>query len=78
MMAMDVEPEKERWCQIAREWYGAGLTEQPGTGKLHHHFGLLEREAEGEELRGCYHFVKRWVFFYQYIAITHVMDFLLA
>ncbi len=32
---MDVEPEKERWRQIAREWYGAGLAEQPGTGKLH-------------------------------------------
>jgi protein SMG6 len=38
---------------------GAGLAEQPGTGKLHHHLGLLEREVEGEELRGCYHFVKR-------------------
>jgi len=59
---MDVEPEKERWRQIAREWYGAGLAEQPGTGKLHHHLGLLEREVEGEELRGCYHFVKRWAF----------------
>jgi hypothetical protein len=59
---MDVEPEKERWRQIAREWYGAGLAEQPGTGKLHHHLGLLEREVEGEDLRGCYHFVKRWVF----------------
>jgi len=58
---MDVEPEKERWRQIARDWYGAGLAEQPGTGKLHHHLGLLEREVEGEELRGCYHFVKRWV-----------------
>jgi hypothetical protein len=60
---MDVEPEKERWRQIARDWYGAGLAEQPGTGKLHHHLGLLEREVEGEELRGCYHFVKRWVYF---------------
>jgi protein SMG6 len=56
---MDVEPEEERWRQIAREWYGAGLAEQPGTGKLHRHLGLLEREVEGEELRGCYHFVKR-------------------
>ena len=62
---MDVEPEKERWLQLAREWYGAGLAEQPGTGKLHHHLDLLEREVEGEELRGCYHFVKKWVFFYQ-------------
>ena len=56
---MDVEPEKERWRQIAREWYAAGLAEQPGMGKLHHHLGLLEREVEGEEIRGCYHFVKK-------------------
>lgn len=59
---MDVEPETERWRGIARDWYGAGLTEQPGTGKLHHHLGLLCREVEGEELRGIYHFVKRSVF----------------
>ncbi len=56
---LDVEPEKERWRGIARDWYGAGLTDQPGTGKLHHHLGLLSREVEGEELRGVYHFVKR-------------------
>jgi protein SMG6 len=56
---MDVEPETERWRGIARDWYGAGLAEQPGTGKLHHHLGLLCREVEGEELRGVYHFVKR-------------------
>ena len=66
---MDVEPEKERWRQIAREWYGAGLAEQPGTGKLHHHLGLLEREVEGEELRGCYHFVKRLGFFTSTLAL---------
>jgi hypothetical protein len=57
---MDVEPEKERWRNIARDWYGAGLAEQPGTGKLHHHLGLLSREVDGEELRGVYHFVKRY------------------
>lgn len=55
---LDVEPEKERWRNIARDWYGAGLSEQPGTGKLHHHLGLLSREVESEELRGVYHFVK--------------------
>jgi protein SMG6 len=59
---LDVEPETERWRGIARDWYGAGLTEQPGTGKLHHHLGLLCREVEGEELRGIYHFVKRSAF----------------
>ncbi|KAM6500746.1 hypothetical protein JOM56_003760 [Amanita muscaria] len=55
---LDVEPEKELWRSIAREWYAAGLSEQPGTGKLHHHLGLLSREVEGEELRAIYHFVK--------------------
>ncbi|KAG6829844.1 hypothetical protein H0H92_003287 [Tricholoma furcatifolium] len=53
-----IEPETERWRGIARDWYAAGLTEQPGTGKLHHHLGLLYREVEGEELKGVYHFVK--------------------
>ena len=46
---------------IAREWYALGLSEQPGNGKLHHHLGLLSREAEGEELRSMYHFIKRYV-----------------
>ncbi|KAJ6623408.1 hypothetical protein B0H10DRAFT_2009580 [Mycena sp. CBHHK59/15] len=55
---LDVEPEKERWRCIARDWYGAGIADQPGAGKLHHHLGLLSREVEGEELRGVYHFVK--------------------
>ncbi|KAG6844489.1 hypothetical protein H0H87_006563 [Tephrocybe sp. NHM501043] len=53
-----LEPETERWRNIARDWYGAGLAEQPGTGKLHHHLGLLCREMEGEDLKGVYHFVK--------------------
>ena len=56
---LEVEPEKERWRNIARDWYAAGIAEQPGTGKLHHHLGLLSRDVEGEELRGVYHFVKR-------------------
>ena len=58
---LDVEPEKERWRGIARDWYGMGLADQPGTGKLHHHLGLLSREVEGEDLRGIYHYVKRCV-----------------
>jgi protein SMG6 len=56
---MNVEPEKERWRIAARGWYAAGLADTPGTGKLHHHLGLLSRDAEGEELRAVYHFVKR-------------------
>ncbi|KAF9483772.1 hypothetical protein BDN70DRAFT_904058 [Pholiota conissans] len=55
---LELEPEKERWRNVARDWYGLGLAEQPGTGKLHHHLGLLSREVDGEELRGVYHFVK--------------------
>jgi hypothetical protein len=55
---LEVEPEKERWRNIARDWYAAGIAEQPGTGKLHHHLGLLSRDVEGEELRAVYHFVK--------------------
>ncbi|KAH6867819.1 hypothetical protein BKA70DRAFT_1492558 [Coprinopsis sp. MPI-PUGE-AT-0042] len=56
--SMELEPEKERWRNIVREWYGAGLAEQLGTGKLHYHLGLLSREVEAKELRGIYHFTK--------------------
>lgn len=59
---MDVEPEKERWRSIAKEWYAQGLADTPGAGKLHHHLGLLSREVDNEELRAVYHFVKRFVF----------------
>lgn len=59
--ALEIEPEKERWRCIARDWYAAGLTDTPGTGKLHHHLGLLSRDIEKEELRSVYHFVKRYV-----------------
>lgn len=58
--ALEVEPEKERWRNVAKEWYATGLAEQPGTGKLHHHLGLLCREVEADELRGVYHFAKRY------------------
>ena len=56
---MELEPEKDRWRRIARVWYAHVVAEYPGRGKLHHHLGLLSREAEGEELQGVYHFVKR-------------------
>ncbi|KAF8448043.1 hypothetical protein L210DRAFT_3441767 [Boletus edulis BED1] len=55
---MQVEPEKERWRGIAKEWYAHGIADTPGTGKLHHHLGLLSREVETEEVRAVYHFVK--------------------
>lgn len=59
--ALELEPEKERWRCIARDWYAAGLADTPGTGKLHHHLGLLSRDVKDEELRAVYHFVKRYV-----------------
>ena len=58
---MEVEPEKERWRGIAKEWYAQGIADTPGAGKLHHHLGLLSREVESEALRAVYHFVKRSV-----------------
>ena len=59
--AMELPPDREKWRNIAREWYSNGLIEYPGTGRLHHHMGFLCKEfGEGEELRGLYHFVKRY------------------
>ena len=45
----------EEYCQGL---YAAGIAEQPDTGKLHHHLGLLSMEVEGKELWGVYHFIK--------------------
>lgn len=55
---MELEPEKDRWQRIPRDWYAQVVAEFPGRGKLYHH---LEpgREAEDEEHCGLYHFVKR-------------------
>ena len=59
--AMELLPERDKWRNIAREWYSNGLVEYPGTGRLHHHMGFLCKEfGEGEELRGLYHFIKRY------------------
>jgi hypothetical protein len=56
---MELEPEKDRWRGISRDWYARIVAEFTGRGKLHHHLGLLIRDAEGEDLRAVYHFVKR-------------------
>lgn len=48
--------EQESWRVIARDWYGQGLAETPGTGRLHHHLALL---SKGDELRSLYHYTKR-------------------
>ena len=59
--SMELLPEREKWRNIAREWYSNGLIEHPGTGRLHHHMGLLCKEyGEGGELRGLYHFNRRY------------------
>ncbi|KAH7100673.1 hypothetical protein BKA62DRAFT_830869 [Auriculariales sp. MPI-PUGE-AT-0066] len=54
--AFELEPEPLQWRRIARDWYGDGLKDQPGNGKLHHHIGLLC--GDGETLRALYHYAK--------------------
>jgi hypothetical protein len=54
---IEFEPEKDSWQRIARDWYALRLlSDILGVSSC---TGLLSREAEGEELRGVYHFVKR-------------------
>lgn len=49
--------EKETWRVTARDWYATGLAEMPGTGRLHHHLGIMTRMLD--ELRALHHFCKR-------------------
>jgi protein SMG6 len=61
---MELDPEKDRWRQLSKEWYAKGLAVMPTMGRLHHHLGMLSWDREGsekEELRAVYHFVKRSV-----------------
>ncbi|KAG9091355.1 hypothetical protein FS749_016614 [Ceratobasidium sp. UAMH 11750] len=53
---LEQEDERDVWRSRARDWYGLGLKDAPGTGKLHHHLGLLCRDDPGYELRAAYHF----------------------
>lgn len=48
--------EQDVWKGIAQEWYFLGLSETPGTGRLHSQLGDL---SSGDELRVLYHLVKR-------------------
>lgn len=48
--------EQETWRVMARDWYGQGVGETPGAGRLHHHLALL---SKGDELKGLYHYSKR-------------------
>ena len=58
LATFEEEPERDQWRNIARGWYGDGLRDQPGNGKLHHHIGLLCREDE--TLLALYHYAKRY------------------
>lgn len=62
---MELDSDKERWRQVAKDWFARGLAITPNSGKLQHHLGLLCRDKDGadEDLRGVYHFVKRYVYF---------------
>lgn len=62
--AFDLEPEAEIWRKSSQTWYSIVLKETPGAGKLHYNLGLLNTDVNNEELRGVYHFVKRWVNFF--------------
>ena len=48
--------EADIWRATARDWYAKGIAETPGTGRLHHHLGLLARPHD--DLRALYHFVR--------------------
>jgi hypothetical protein len=66
---LDEEPERETWRKTARDWYAQVVKETPGQGRVHHHLGLVSREAEGEEIRAVYHFIKRFSN-YSYLCYT--------
>ncbi|KAH9946315.1 uncharacterized protein BXZ73DRAFT_86461 [Epithele typhae] len=65
---MELDPDKERWRQVAKDWFARGLAITPNSGKLQHHLGLLCRDKDGldEELRGVYHFAKSLVAFHPF------------
>ncbi|THH16864.1 hypothetical protein EW146_g3835 [Bondarzewia mesenterica] len=55
----NLEPEKEQWQSVIRNYYALGMNNMLGNGKLHYHLSLLSHDMEGKELHGNYHFVKR-------------------
>ncbi|KAF8599478.1 hypothetical protein BDV93DRAFT_426464, partial [Ceratobasidium sp. AG-I] len=57
----DQEDKCDVWQSCAKDWYALGLRDAPGTGKLHHHLGLLCRNDPGYEPRAAYHFVKSMI-----------------
>ncbi|KDE04138.1 hypothetical protein MVLG_05429 [Microbotryum lychnidis-dioicae p1A1 Lamole] len=57
--------EQETWRVMARDWYGQGIAEAPGTGRLHHHLALL---SKGDEMRGLYHYAKSLTATHPYVS----------
>ncbi|MCO5585390.1 hypothetical protein L7F22_039323 [Adiantum nelumboides] len=57
--------EKEIWRSTARGWYAKGLADVPGTGRLHHHLGILSRD---DDLRSLYHFCKSLTTSHPYLS----------
>ncbi len=41
---MELEPEKDRWQTVARDWSAQVVAEFPGRGKLRRYLGLHSRE----------------------------------
>ncbi|KAI0718812.1 hypothetical protein C8T65DRAFT_762042 [Cerioporus squamosus] len=60
---MELNSDKERWRQVAKDWFARGLAITPNSGKLQHHLGLLcrDKDSTDEDLRGVYHFVKSMI-----------------
>ncbi|KAI0721532.1 hypothetical protein C8T65DRAFT_705109 [Cerioporus squamosus] len=60
---MELDSDKERWRQVAKDWFARGLAITPNSGKLQHHLGLLcrDKDSADEDLRGVYHFVKSMI-----------------
>lgn len=47
--------EKDTWRTTAKGWYSKGLSENPGSGRLHHHLAVL---SQADDLRALHHFCK--------------------
>ena len=46
---MELDSDKERWRQVAKEWFARGLAITPNSGKLQHHLGLLCRDKDSTD-----------------------------
>ena len=48
---MELDPDKERWRQVAKDWFARGLAITPNSGKLQHHLELLCCESDPRQGR---------------------------